>query len=286
MKKRILLSIITITLNNFEELLRTVESVRDLELCEHIIINGGNCLKTLAFLKNFSGRSISEPDQGISDAFNKGILLSTGDAIIMLNSGDTLLDRTYPARASQILDLDPQIDFVHADLIFEDRLIGPYIMRPLRTKNVLSPNIGRGMPYRHQSMVVRKEVYDRVGFFNLNYICSDFDWISRWELGLKKSCGKAYYSQGDPVIIMDGGGISSTQERKIILEAIQIIKQRNRNVGFLEKMKSDVALFKRLVLFYCRFLLKTMGFINILIKLKRIKYKKYFLQSSRQFYKN
>ena len=193
----------------------------------------------------------------------------------MLNSGDLLLDRTYPARASQILDQDPQIDFVHADLIFEDRLIGPYIMRPLRTKNVLSPNIGRGMPYRHQSMVVRKEVYDRVGFFNLNYICSDFDWISRWELGLKKSCGKAYYSQGDPVIIMDGGGISSTQERKIILEAIQIIKQRNRNVGFLEKMKSDVALFKRLVLFYCRFLLKTMGFMYILLIIKRLKYKRF-----------
>ena len=275
MKNRIFLSIITITLNNFEELLRTVESVRDLNGCEHIIINGGECQQTLEFLKGYYGKSVSEPDQGISDAFNKGIRLSSGDAIIMLNSGDILLDRTYPARASQILDKDPQIDFVHADLIFEDRLIGPYIMRPLRTKNILSPNIGRGMPYRHQSMIVRKEVYSRVGFFNLNYICSDFDWISRWELGLKKSYGKAYYSQGDPVIIMDGGGISSTQERKIILEAIQIIKQRNRNVGFLEKMKSDVALFKRLVLFYCRFLLKTMGFINILIKLKRIKYKKF-----------
>ena len=106
-------------------------------------------------------------------------------------------------------------------------------MRPFRTKNILSPNIGRGMPYRHQSMIVRKEVYDRVGFFNLNYICSDFDWISRWELGLKKSYGKAYYSQGDPVIIMDGGGISSTQERKIILEAIKIIKQRNKHISFV-----------------------------------------------------
>ena len=275
MKNRIFLSIITITLNNFEELLQTVESVRDLNGCEHIIINGGECPQTLEFLQGYYGKSVSEPDQGISDAFNKGIRLSSGDAIIMLNSGDILLDRTYPARATQILGKDPQIDFVHADLIFEDTLIGSYIMRPLRTKNVLYPSIGRGMPYRHQSMVVRKEVYDRVGFFNLNYICSDFDWISRWEFGLKKSFGKAYYSQGDPVIIMDGGGISSTQERKIILEAIQIIKQRNRNVGFLEKMKSDVALFKRLVLFYCRFLLKTMGFINILIKLKRIKYKKF-----------
>ena len=246
-----------------------------MEHCEQIIINGGNCLKTLEYLKNFSGISISEPDQGISDAFNKGINLSTGDAIIMLNSGDILLDRTYPSRACQILDQDPEIDFVHADLLLEDRLIGAYVMRPLRTKNILYPNIGRGMPYRHHSMVVRKEVFDRVGLFNLDYISSDYDWICKWELSLKKSSGKAYYSHGVPVIKMDGGGISSTQESKIILEAIQIIKKRNRNLSFLEKMESDLALFTRLVLFYCRFLLKTMGFINILIKIKRIKYHRF-----------
>ena len=277
MKNRIFLSIITITLNNFEELLRTVESVRDLNGCEHIIINGGECPQTLEFLQGYYGKSVSEPDQGISDAFNKGIRLSSGDAIIMLNSGDILLDRTYPARASQILDQDPQIDFVHADLIFEDTLIGSYIMRPLRTKNILSPNIGRGMPYRHQSMVVRKEVYGRVGFFNLNYICSDFDWVCRWELGLKKSHGKAYYSQGDPVIIMDGGGISSTQERKIILEAIKIIRQRNKHISFLEKTKSYSALFRRLVLFSVRVFLKKLGFVNILVIIKRIKYKRFLI---------
>ena len=277
MKNRIFLSIITITLNNFEELLSTVESVRDLNGCEHIIINGGECPQTLEFLQGYYGKSVSEPDQGISDAFNKGIRLSSGDAIIMLNSGDILLDRTYPARASQILDQDPQIDFVHADLIFEDTLIGSYIMRPLRTKNILSPNIGRGMPYRHQSMVVRKEVYGRVGFFNLNYICSDFDWVCRWELDLKKSHGKAYYSQGDPVIIMDGGGISSTQERKIILEAIKIIRQRNKHISFLEKTRSYSALFRRLVLFSVRVFLKKLGFVNILVIIKRIKYKRFLI---------
>jgi len=277
MKNRIFLSIITITLNNFEELLRTVESVRDLNGCEHIIINGGECPQTLEFLQGYNGKSVSEPDQGISDAFNKGIRLSSGDAIIMLNSGDILLDRTYPARASQILDQDPQIDFVHADLIFEDSLIGSYIMRPLRTKNILSPNIGRGMPYRHQSMVVRKEVYGRVGFFNLDYICSDFDWVCRWELDLKKSHGQAYYSQGDPVIIMDGGGISSTQERKIILEAIKIIRQRNKHISFLEKTRSYSALFRRLVLFSVRVFLKKLGFVNILVIIKRIKYKRFLI---------
>ena len=77
------------------------------------------------------------------------------------------------------------------------------------------------------------------------------------------------------MIKMDGGGISSTQESKIILEAIQIIKQRNRNLSFLEKMKSDLALFTRLVFFYCRFLLKTMGFMNILIKIKKLKYHRF-----------
>ena len=277
MKNRIFLSIITITLNNFEELLRTVESVRDLNGCEHIIINGGECPQTLEFLQGYNGKSVSEPDQGISDAFNKGIRLSSGDAIIMLNSGDILLDRTYPARASQILDQDPQIDFVHADLIFEDTLIGSYIMRPLRTKNILSPNIGRGMPYRHQSMVVRKEVFDRVGFFNLNYICSDFDWVCRWELDLKKSHGQAYYSQGDPVIIMDGGGISSTQERKIILEAIKIIRKHNKQISFLEKTMSYSALFRRLVLFSVRVFLKKLGFVNILVIIKRIKYKRFLI---------
>lgn len=277
MKNRIFLSIITITLNNFEELLQTVESVRDLNGCEHIIINGGECPQTLEFLQGYNGKSVSEPDQGISDAFNKGIRLSSGDAIIMLNSGDILLDRTYPARASQILDQDPQIDFVHADLIFEDTLIGSYIMRPLRTKNILSPNIGRGMPYRHQSMVVRKEVYGRVGFFNLNYICSDFDWVCRWELDLKNSHGQAYYSQGDPVIIMDGGGISSTQERKIILEAIKIIRQRNKHISFLEKTRSYSALFRRLVLFSVRVFLKKLGFVNILVIIKRIKYKRFLI---------
>ena len=272
MKNRIFLTIVTITKNNFEDLLRTVESVRDLDGCEHIIINGGNCPRTIEFLQGYSGKSISEPDQGIADAFNKGIQHSNGDAIIMLNSGDTLIDQNYPARASQILDQYPDIDFVHADLIFEDKLIGPYVMRPLRSMNSLYPNIGRGMPYRHQSMVVRKKVYDRVGLFDMEYICCDYDWVCRWEMGLKNSKGKAYYLQGNPVIIMDGGGISSRNESQVILEAFQIILKHNINSGFLKKVITYSALFKRVFLYSCRFILIRMGYMRILEKIKRLKY--------------
>ncbi len=272
MKNKLLSSIVTITKNNFEELLRTVKSVRDINNCEHIIINGGECPLTLEFLQGYSGNSISEPDQGIADAFNKGIQLSKGDAIIMLNSGDTLIDRTYPSRASQILDQYPDIDFVHADLIFEDKLIGPYVMRPLRTMNSLYPSIGRGMPYRHQSMVVRKKTYDLVGLFNLEYICCDYDWVCRWESAPNKSRGEAHYLRGDPVIIMDGGGISSRNESKVILEAFQIILKHNANLGFLKKIITYSALFKRVFLYSCRFILIRMGYMHILEKIKRLKY--------------
>ena len=277
MKNHGLLSIISITFNNFEELLNTVESVRGLEDCEHIIINGGSCLQTSEFLKGYSGKTVSEPDLGISDAFNKGIRYSQGEAVIMLNSADILIDPTYPKKAMKILHEHPEIDFVHADLIFEDSLIGPYIMRPLRTQNNFHPNIGRGMPYRHQSMVVRKSIYNKVGLFNLNYICSDYDWVSRWELISKKSNGIAYYLQGDPVIKMDGAGISSVQEGKIISEAIKIIGMRSKECSFLQNIVSYYALLIRVVLFYGRTILKRYGLEKFLIKLKHSKYKKYLV---------
>ncbi len=277
MKSLEILSIVSITLNNFEELLNTVESVRGLDNCEHIIINGGSCPKTSEFLQGYSGKTVSEPDLGISDAFNKGIQYSQGEAVIMLNSGDTLIDRTYPKKAMIILHEHPEIDFIHADLIFEDTLIGPYIMQPLRTQNNFHPNIGRGMPYRHQSMVVRKSIYDKVGLFNLNYICSDYDWVGRWELISKKSNGKAYYLQGDPVIKMDGAGISSIQEGKIIYEAIKIIGKRSKDCNFLVNIVSYYALLMRVVLFFGRTLLRRYGLEKFLIKLKLIKYKKFLV---------
>lgn len=262
-----LLSIVTITFNNFEELLHTVESVRDLEHCEHIIINGGNCLKTLAFLKNYSGRSISEPDQGISDAFNKGVQHSHGDAVMMLNSGDILLDRTYPEQALLILAKHPEVNFVHADELYDDALIGKFVMQPLRFQNNLKPNIGRGMPYRHQTMIVRKTVYDKVGLFDLNYITSDYDWLCRWEASLTETGGSAYYFQGKPVVKMDGGGVTVTQEWKVMREAVEIVRTH-----FPINIEIKFSLFKRLILFGGREFLKRFQMENILSQLKRQKY--------------
>ena len=141
-----LLSIVTITFNNFNELLHTVESVKDLKCCEHLIINGGKCQKTLEFLQSFSGKSISEPDQGNSDAFNKGIKLSQGSAVILLNSGDILLDQTYPEKALHILKEHQEVDFVHANELFDDAMIGEFVMLPLRKQIICIPTLEKECP--------------------------------------------------------------------------------------------------------------------------------------------
>ena len=265
----ITLSIVTITYNNYEGLINTVESVRNLEHCEHIIINGGQCQKTLEFLKSYCGKSFSEPDQGISDAFNKGIRYSIGDAVMMLNSGDILLDRSYPEQALKILSENPDLDFVHADELYDDVLIGEFVMRPLRIQDNLTPNIGRGMPYRHQTMVVRRIIYDKVGSFDIKYVTSDYDWTCRWEASLTGNDGSAYYFQGNPVVKMDGAGISKTKEFIVMIEAIQVIRK-----NFPNKIEVHLTLLKRLVFFGGRQLLKWLGLVNYLSKLKHKKYKK------------
>ena len=263
-----LLSIVTITFNNFDELLHTVESVKDLKCCEHLIINGGKCQKTLEFLQSFSGTSISEPDQGISDAFNKGIKLSQGSSIMLLNSGDILLDQTYPEQAMKILYENSDLDFVHADELYSDVLIGEFIMKPLRIQNNLTPNIGRGMPYRHQTMVVRRMVYDRIGSFDLKYVTSDYDWTCRWEVSHKYSQGKAFYFEGKPVTVMDGKGFSTVREWQVMIEAFKIIR-----IHYPFRIVTNLTLLMRLMFFAGRELLKFLRLKSVLFYLKRRKYK-------------
>ena len=86
-----MLSIITVTYNNFDDLYRTLNSLNKVKGIEKVVVNGGDCLKTKEYLSVFDGIAISEPDKGISDAFNEGVSNANGDNVMFLNSGDILL---------------------------------------------------------------------------------------------------------------------------------------------------------------------------------------------------
>ena len=119
-----MISIITVTYNNFQDLHRTINSLEKVEGIERIVVNGGKCAKTKKYLSNFDGITISEPDKGISDAFNKGVSRAKGDNVMFLNSGDVLLSQDYLKEAEKIINFNPEISFVHSDLVFEDRISG------------------------------------------------------------------------------------------------------------------------------------------------------------------
>jgi len=83
-----MISIITITYNNYEGLKRTLSSIPSYNFIESVVVNGGTDKSTLEYLSSYRGKVINEKDEGIADAFNKGITKSSGDAIMFLNSGD------------------------------------------------------------------------------------------------------------------------------------------------------------------------------------------------------
>jgi glycosyltransferase involved in cell wall biosynthesis len=252
------ISIVTITYNNFSELKRTLDSIPKLDFVESVVVNGGDCTETKEFLKSHRGKSISKKDNGISDAFNKGIQLASGDLIMLLNSGDVLIDPNYLTKARDQFLTNKEIGFVHSNLILKDASRTDLFMKPTFS------NLGRGMPYLHPTMIVRKKIFDSVGMFNLNYkIAMDFDFVVR----LKKKKLRGYYvNEGFP-IAMDGTGKSITKEGKAIRECFTILKE-NKELN----IQNLLGYFQRYILFWGRKFLVLSGQSDLLSKLKTRKH--------------
>ena len=103
-----MISVITVTYNNYNDLNRTLHSLDQVDGIENVVVNGGDCEKTKKLLSDFDGITISEPDKGISDAFNKGVTLATGENVMFLNSGDVLLSPNYLKEAEKIINFNPE----------------------------------------------------------------------------------------------------------------------------------------------------------------------------------
>jgi GT2 family glycosyltransferase len=255
-----MISIITITYNDFEGLKRTLGSIPDYDFIESVVINGGNDKASFDYLKFHNGKVINEKDEGIADAFNKGIAKSNGDAIMFLNSGDELIEPTYLLEADEILKKNDEIDFVHSNLVIFDSKGTDLFMKPPFC------NPGRGLPYLHPTMIVRKSVFEQIGLFNKNFkIAMDFDFVVRL---IQKGC-KGKYINEKAVVKMEGTGISIAREWDSIKECYASLKQNK----FLN-LKNSSGLIVRITLYFLRMLLVTFGLDAVLRKLKMKKHTK------------
>ncbi len=252
------LSIVTLTYNNPKELKKTLSSIPKKEYVESIIINGGDSQETIDYLKNYDGKVINEKDKGIADAFNKGIKFASGDAVMFINSGDILIDSKYIEKAFKILNDSPEIGFIHSNIIFDDKVGGEIFMRP-RMKN-----LGRGMPYLHPTMIMRKNLLENLNGFNIHYkISMDFDLVVR----MSKQNIKGFYINEKAAVKMEGKGKSSAEEFKAIKECFRSLKENN-----LLTIKNLIGLKIRILLYFGRQFMVILGGKKILRSLKRIKY--------------
>lgn len=255
-----MISVVTITFNNFNELYETTESLKKISDIEHLIINGGKCSETKNFLENQAkSKYVSEPDRGISDAFSKGARLSTGIGVAYLNSGDIYIGGDYYQKANEILENNPNISFVHSNILYKDTMAGELLMKPQMK------NLGRGMPYLHPTMVVRKSVFEKIGYFPIEKkIGMDFDFICRME----KIHLQGVYIDGPPVVLMDGSGVSATQEEKALQECFKSLKEHELING-----KNLLGFVRRSFFYKSRKALLSIGAQDVLIKMKKLKYK-------------
>lgn len=253
-----MISIITLTYNNYEDLLKTLSSIKDISDIESVVVNGGDCKKTSEFLKSYNGITINERDAGISDAFNKGIKSSSGKYIMFLNSGDELLEKSYLKRAVEFLDSNPEYSFVHSNIMFIDESGEKLFIRPPMQ------NIGRGMPYLHPTMIIRKYIFDRIGLFRLDLkIAMDYDLIVRMQ---KEKLIGFYFDSLFPVM-MEGSGKSVKQEYSALKECFRVLKENN----YLT-IENLLGYLKRFGLFVLRKTFVLLGLSNLLLKMKKIKH--------------
>ncbi|RCJ14626.1 glycosyl transferase [Nostoc sp. ATCC 43529] len=174
------ISIITPVYNSEQTLERTILSVisqtPSSEL-EYIIIDGGSSDKTLEIIQKYSTRInivVSEKDKGTYDAMNKGISLATGDIIGIINSDDWYNNGAL-INVEQVFIKNPEISIVHSPV--KNYLGGQHL-------STFIPGKLDNLPFKftvaHPSCFVKKEVYDRIGLFDLTYpMAADYDFIFR-----------------------------------------------------------------------------------------------------------
>lgn len=225
-------SVITVNYNSKEGLKKTIRSVtkQSYRNIEHIIIDGDSNDGSKNLLKkNDQITYISESDDGIYDAMNKGIKLATGDIIGFLNAGDIFFNDKVVEDISSLFN-DQHIQGVYGDLIYVNS--NNKIVRRWCPGEFIKDSFKKGWHPPHPSVYVRKEILKNMAGFRLDFkICADFEMMLR--LFEKKNLIWKYCNY--PLVIFDNSGLSSSWSSrfKSATQIHNILKYHGFDINFI-----------------------------------------------------
>lgn len=203
------ISLITVCYNSEKTIEETLKSVlnQTYQNYEYLIIDGNSKDSTLDIIKKyeklFDGRLryISERDKGLYDAMNKGVGLASGDIIGILNSDDLLANKDVFKTIVNNFE-NNNIDGIYSDLVFLDSQT-----MSIPTRNFIAHKQSKILGWHppHPTLYLKKDVYNKVGLFDLNYrIAADYDFMLR----MLNSNVKLFYIKSY-LVKMRSGGVST-----------------------------------------------------------------------------
>jgi glycosyltransferase involved in cell wall biosynthesis len=202
-------SIITTTFNSATTVAETMQSVeeQDHPHIEHIVVDGHSQDETLQIIEQYphTATLISETDEGIYDAMNKGIRAATGDLVGILNSDDLYVDAHVISKIIKVFE-DPWIQACYADLEYVDALNSSRVTRTWKSGAFDSRSFYWGWMPPHPTFFVRRSVYDQVGLFN-THLRSAADYEMMLRILVKHQLPVAYLPE--VIVKMRTGGMSN-----------------------------------------------------------------------------
>jgi glycosyltransferase involved in cell wall biosynthesis len=215
------LSIITVNYNNAFGLQKTINSVINQTFSdfEFIVIDGGSSDYSSDLLTKYAGQinyGVSEPDNGIYHAMNKGIVRATGEYCFFLNSGDYFVNERVLENVF-MYNYHEDVQYGNLLVFLNRKFVGKSKGKAKLTFLDIYSSI-----IKHQASFIKRKLFEEYGLYNEN-----FRIISDWEFFLKTlGLGRASYQYIDlDITCFDNNGISNSSHKLVYEERISVIKK-------------------------------------------------------------
>ena len=234
-------SIITVVYNRADVIRDTIESVlsQTYKNIEYIIIDNASTDGTINVVNEYKdqiSKIISEPDNGLYDAINKGINYATGDIIGLIHSDDFYLDNLVIQRVVDTFKKENK-HMLFPDLFYIKGDKKDKVLRYYSAKNFKVEKLKYGFMPPHPTLFVKKEVYEKYGLYKIDYkIAADYEMFVRLLLVNKLSFSYIHL----PIVKMRVGGVSSGGIRRKIecnIEVLRAIRSNGLKANHLVLLK-------------------------------------------------
>lgn len=245
------ISIITVVYNNEKTIRDAIESVlsQTYNNIEYIIIDGNSIDNTKKIIEEYIDRIqifISENDNGIYDAMNKGIKFATGEVIGILNSDDLYANNSIIEKVMTQFNTYEYLDILYGDLVYVKHDNTNKIVRSWKSEFYYPQFFENGNVPPHPSLFVSSKVYKDAGYFNLKYqFASDYDFMLRI---FKKFKFKILYY---PTVLvhMRLGGATNNNLKNIFKGNVEILNSWKQNGYAIPFLLIPKRIIKKLIQF-------------------------------------